>query len=194
LEARTFSRAIHPLIALGGAVVVVVVLAGCGSTDGPGSATTTDSVGAHAHPPATAIDRGRYVGRAEAICRNGLRETRALGRDLPEILASSSSPQEGITSHLVKPGTGILSREAAKLRHLRPVPNSRELEIYLGLFEPIVELAHQRLEAGTAGELEQARSLELTITSLEDEQSAAAHDFGLNACSVEFTRALGGSG
>lgn len=157
------------------------------ATSAPGSAS------AEARQPASPAERDRYSERAEAICRDGLRETRVLGRGLPKVLASSDSPQKGITNGLVRPGTEILSREATKLRNLEPVPNSRALEVYLGLFEPIVELARQRLEAGV-GDPEQARKLELMITSLEDEQSAAARQFGLEACAVEFIRALGGSG
>ena len=172
--------------------LATAALTGCG---GSRSATseTTDTV-VPTHRTASDVDRGLYIAKAEAICRRGLRKTHALGRNLPEVLSSSASPQEGITNGLVRPGTEILSREAAGLRNIRPAPNSRALEIYLGLFEPIVELAHQRLEAGTAGELERAHNLELMIASLGDEQSAAAHQFGLHACSVKFTRALGGLG
>lgn len=93
----------------------------------------------------------------------------------------------------MRPGAEILSREADSLRNIEPQPTSRSLEVFLGLFDPILELARQRLQAGTSGDPEQARRLELMIASLEDEQSAAARQLGLDACSVEFTNALGGA-
>lgn len=178
------------LIALVG---LVSVPAGCGNSEVP-SPSTTDTTSREAQRPASSADRARYVERAEAICRKALGETHALGHELSKVLSNADSPQKGITNGLVRPGTEILSHEAAELRSLKPTPNSRALETYLGLFEPIVELARQRLEAGDAEELEQARTLELMIATLEDEQSAAARQFGFHACGVGFTRALGGLG
>jgi hypothetical protein len=129
----------------------------------------------------------------EAICRQSTLETRALRRKLPEAFSRSASPQDAITNGIVKPGIEILSHESTRLRDLGVSPSSSSLKIYLGLFEPIVELARQRLQVGTAGENERAHSLELLIAGLEDEQSAAARRVGLDACSVGFNRALEGS-
>jgi hypothetical protein len=173
---------------------IAAIFFGCGGSDGAAPATTAGSVDADAHRSAPRIDRDRYVERAEAICSRSLRETRTLSRDLPEVIAGSASPQEGITNGLVRPGIGILSREAAELRDIEPVPSSRALKLYLGLFDPIVELSRQRLQVGTAGEPERARNLELMIAELGSEQSVAARRFGLRACAVPFTRALGGPG
>ncbi|HEV7615373.1 MAG TPA: hypothetical protein VGO36_04000 [Solirubrobacterales bacterium] len=108
-------------------------------------------------------------------------------------MSTAASPQQGITGGVVGPGIAILSAEAAGLRKLGPPPASPAFEIYLGLFDPIIELARQRFQAGTT-DPEQARRLELMVASLNAEQSAAAKRFGLRACGIEFNAALGGSG
>jgi hypothetical protein len=143
------------------------------------------------HQQAPTVDRSRYARRAEAICRRSVAAAQAVGRVLPEAVSRAASPQVGITTALVRPGVEILSREAAALRSLGPGPRSTALQTYLGLFEPIVELAHQRLQAGLASEFERARELEVLIAGLADEQSTAARRYGFHACSIEFTRALG---
>lgn len=176
------------------ALSVTAVFSGCGSSGNSAPTPTVGSTGAGLDRPASRVDKAHYIARAEGVCRRGLRETRALGRNLSEIVANAASPQRGITNGLVRPGTEILSREAARLRGLRPRPDSQALEIYLGLFDPIVELGRQRLVAGNADDPDRAHSLELMIASLGNEQSVAARRFGLKACSVPFTRALGGSG
>lgn len=128
--------------------------------------------------------------RAEAICRRSVARTRALGRGLSKAVANAPSPAQGITTALVGPGIAILSREAAELRRLGTPPDSPALATYLGLFDPILELARQRFQAGSRGDIGQARRLELMIADLSAEQSAAAKEFGLRACSIEFSAAL----
>jgi hypothetical protein len=93
---------------------------------------------------------------------------------------------------LVRPGTKILDRESSRLRELNDTPESGPVEIFIGLFDAILALAEQRIEAGQAGELERAHSLELLIADLAEQQSAAARRAGLRACMVGFTQALGG--
>jgi hypothetical protein len=183
-------------LAVLGALAVLTLLAGCGSSGGSQPDTESSS--------GTAVDAGtppaefresfpRYAERAERICARSTRETHAVGREFSAAIASSGNPEEAITNGVVKPGIEILSREAAQLRALGPASESRTLEVLVGLFDPIVELARQRVQASGAAEPERARSLEVTIAELENEQHAAADALGLNACGVRFTSALGGS-
>jgi hypothetical protein len=176
------------------ALATATALAGCGGSSGGGSGTTPEAAGPGQDTTTPAANEALYVRQAEAICRRSVAKTRALGRRLPEIVTSAPSPQQGITNGLVKAGTAILSKEAADLRSLGEPPDSPALETYLGLFEPIVELARQRIQAGVAGDPERAHQLELIIANLGKEQSAAARSFGLRECSIEFNTALGGSG
>lgn len=123
-----------------------------------------------------------------------MRETHRLGRRLSEVVSNSATPEAAITNGVVKPGIEILEREASSLRNLGQPPRSRTWAILVGLYDPIVELARQRLQATAAGEPERARSFEQMIARLEDERSAAARQLGLDSCGEQFSRALGGSG
>lgn len=164
----------------------------CGGAGGDSSAPTVKTGGQSADRSSLAVADDTFTQQAEDVCRRSLEETHALGRKLPRILADSSFPQEAITSGLVKPGVEILSGEATRLRDLG-TPESRALQTYVGLFEPIVELGRQRLGVGV-GEVERAHSLERLIAGLESEQSVLARRSGLKACGVSFNRALGQSG
>jgi hypothetical protein len=177
------------------ALTTALAFSGCGgANDSDNSSATATAPTPSATAATPGLDEAAYVRRAEAICRRSVAKTQALGRRLPEIVSSAPSPQQGITNGVVGPGIVILGEEAAALRKLGPPPASPALETYLGLFDPILELARQRLQAGIAEDPERARQLELMIADLGNEQSGASKRFGLRACSIEFNTALGGSG
>ncbi len=173
------------------AVFIAVVAVGCGSSSD--SSTAPDPSTAGEAQPEPAAEHARYVAAAEAICRHSLGEVHALAKDLAEGLNSAPTPETGVTDSLVKPGTEIIARQGAKLRALTPRPDSVALETYLGMFDPILALAYQRLEAGEAHDPARSRELEILIADLAGEQSAAARSFGLRVCSVGFTEALAGN-
>ncbi len=70
--------------------------------------------------------------------------------------------------------------------------DSSQFNLYVGLFEPTIELAEQRLEAGRSGEPERGQALERLIAGLGDKQVSIAAELGLDACEISFTKALGG--
>ena len=185
-------RAPLRLVALLVAILAGTFLWSCGGAGSDSSAPTVKTGGQSADRPSPTVTDDIFTQQAEDVCRRSLGEARALGRKLPRILASSSFPQEAITSGLVKPGVEILSGEASRLRGIG-IPESRALQIFVGLFEPIVELGRQRLDVGVR-EVERAHSLERLIAGLESEQSAIARRSGLKACGISFNRALGQSG
>jgi hypothetical protein len=115
-----------------------------------------------------------------------------LAKRLPRVVSRSTSSGDTIVIGLVKPGIRILAGEAAALRNLQPAPASHDLYVYLGLFDPIVELGRQLQVAAEAGETPRAHEIELLVAGLGDEQSAAARRFGFHSCAVGFTSALGG--
>jgi hypothetical protein len=168
------------------------ILVGCGGSSGHDS-TQSSSTRQNEGSPVSRASRAHYVDQAETICARGIGETRAVGAQLPERIAHAPTPEAGIDTGLVKPGIEILDREATSLRSLEPRPKSSQLEIFLGLYDPIIALANERLKAGLAHEPQRARSIELLIASLSEEQSVAARRFGFHACAVGFTRALRGS-
>jgi hypothetical protein len=176
-------------------LLVAAALSGCGGSSGTNTGSTaTESTMPNSGQRETVAERVDYVKHAEAICARTVREIRALRRSLPVVISHSQSTEEGITNGLVRPGIKVLDRQSAHLRALEPRPTSGTLESYLGLFEPIIALARQRLQAGEAMDPKRGRALELLIAGLAGEQSALAKRFGFKICSVGFTEALGGTG
>jgi hypothetical protein len=170
------------------ALAVAAILAGCGSSAGNGGAATESATAP------TGVVPSRDAERAEEICTRALRETHALGRRLSRVVANSPSPEAGVTNGVVKPGIEILEREGEGLRSIDSPSDSPAWQLFVGLLDPIVALAHQRLQATGAGEPELARGLETMIARLDAERSAAARQLGLATCDVPFTSALGGRG
>lgn len=173
-------------------LLTTVALGGCG---GSGAASTSSMESATPSPDRheSAVERAIYVKRAEVICAQSVREARALRRNLPAVISHAPTAEQGITNGLVKPGIEALARQSAHLRSLKPRPTSGTLESYLGLFEPILALARQRLQTGEARDPERGHTLELLIDGLTSEQSTFAKQFGLKVCSVGFTEALDGT-
>jgi len=129
--------------------------------------------------------------RAEAICKRSVSEINLLGQRLADALAENPGG-DAIGSDLVAPGIRILDRESSRLGGLQAESDSPHFDLFVGLFDPMIELAEQRLEAGRAAEPERGQTLERLIAGLSDEQVAIARHLGLDACSVGFTAALGG--
>jgi hypothetical protein len=129
--------------------------------------------------------------KAEAACRQSVRETTALARRLAQALAEDPGV-DAIGSQLVEPGIDILERESTRLKAIPMASDSSQFSLYVGLFEPMIELAEQRLEAGRSGEPERGQALERLIAGLGDTQVSIAAELGLDACRISFTKALGG--
>ncbi len=137
-----------------------------------------------------APDRATAV-RAEAICRRATSEAEPLIANLGRTVRQSGSPDQGIDRGLVRPGIRILEREDAALAKLNPTPESAVFSAYVGLFEPVLSLAHQRLEAGESLDYGTAHELEILIGSLTGEQTKLAASIGLVGCETDFFKALG---
>jgi len=136
----------------------------------------------------------KFIAAAEPICRRGNAATHALGEKLPRAVSGSGSLQETVLIGLVRPGIKILSRQASELRNL-PAPHaSEDLDTYLGLYDPIIELSYQ-LESALQDteDPHRSREIELLISELGNLQTDAARRFGMHACSIDFTGALGGA-
>lgn len=168
-------------------LLAVFLATGCGSSE---SSTTQVEGAAHPTAETPSLNPGAAA-RAESICEESVRETTLLGRRLAQALAGSPS-DDAIGSELVVPGIRILERELSRLERLEAAADSSEFDVYVDLFDPIIELAEQRVEAGRTDEPERGQALERLIAGLVDEQVAIARKLELGACSVGFTEALGG--
>jgi hypothetical protein len=168
-------------------VSVAFLLTGCGSSDSPTAKQSPAGFGED-FPVELA---GELAARSETICMDARREIKGVARGLPQRISGASGP-DAIGEALVAPGIRILKRESSRLAKLEAPSNPPRFETFIGLFDPIIELSEQRLEAGQAGDLSHAHSLELVIAGLTEEQAAIARGMKLKACGVDFTEALGG--
>jgi hypothetical protein len=178
----------------GGALAVVAVaaalaLAGCGGDSGSQPQTTTSSAKPGSRPDGAG--ERHYVGKANAICRNTVRETRRLGRRFSS--AANPNPSDALELAIkgfVKPGIPILEREARQLQRLKPVAANPDFDRYVDLFDPIDALAHELVHAGATGNDDAARRIQRLMTDLGDDQRALARQLGLRACDVDFVQVL----
>jgi 4-amino-4-deoxy-L-arabinose transferase-like glycosyltransferase len=159
--------------------VGLIALTGCSG----GSSDTTSVVTAPNN-----LEKQRYIGRADAICRQGFSEARAVGRSY---VNPGGSALHALTEGLVRPGIPVLQRLATRLRALQPRPVDSNLQAYLGLFAPGEVLLNERLRAGEKEDLNQAHNLELYLVALRDEQRELGARFGFHACNVDFLSVLG---
>jgi hypothetical protein len=178
------AKEMRALVAL--TTAIAVSLAGCGG--GSSDSQSTTQAGPTSQPPPTdAGEKAGYVRRADAICRAANRRIGALATPTAARLRKAQSSPLGTTELLVRPGTKILDREATRLRALQPRPTDPSLETFLGLWDPILLLADERL--GTT-DVDQAVRLEREVAVLEGDQEQAARRFGLRVCGPGFTQVL----
>ena len=126
---------------------------------------------------------------ADPICRRTIEAIQNL--ELAPSTGAHANVLTPTTEGLVRPGIPILSREATRLRALQPRPVDTDLQTYLGIFDPILVLSHQRLRAGGTADPTVANRLENLIAGLEEDQARAAHAFGFRYCGTGFFAAFG---
>lgn len=161
-------------------IVLIASIAGCGGS-GDGE---TEATAANLDPA--------IVAKADANCRQLRRNAVELARN-----AFSGAPDPGVvTTRLVRPSLVVLESFARRQQQLARSSQNPEFRLYARLFEPIIVLAHQRVQAGlqyTAGVTEAstiARGYENLMSTVAEEQREAARRAGLESCSIDFIRVL----
>jgi hypothetical protein len=177
-----------PVAAVAALVLTVLALGGCGG----GGEETTAAATTQQEATTTAPRPRAYVAAANGVCRQMLRETRRLGRDfIAEVAASPEHDLLGsMTEGLISPGVTVLSRIAARLRAVEAKYPDPALSVYVGLYEPLLQLARLRLSAGEAEDFGEAKNLETQMEQIGTEQRLAARRAGLRDCGVDFLHAL----
>lgn len=166
--------------ALMGGVLVALALAGCGT----GSSEPSHLISTPTRSP--------YIARANQICGMMLRETRQLGRRFIKAVAATDQPSLLAleTKALLGPGLGVLDRASKQLRAVSARAQDAALGVYVGLFEPIIQLGELRLHAGRTGNFAESQNLEQQMEQLGEEQRTAARLAGARTCGVNFLHAL----
>jgi hypothetical protein len=150
----------------------------CGGGDGGGEASRT------ALKPTPAPLPERVVVRADRNCRWMLRSVERVGERAGH--TEYRSGLELTTEGIAKPGLALMRHLAKKQGTLQAAAADPRFDAYVELFDPIIVLGEQRLEAGQAGDEDRAKQLQELLTGLGAEQREAAAGAGLKACDLDF--------
>ncbi|MGB7588492.1 MAG: hypothetical protein WBM00_07270, partial [Solirubrobacterales bacterium] len=126
--------------------------------------------------------------RANANCRQMLRAVKHLAKGV--LSSGYANTLELTTEGFAKPGIRLVKREARRQQALQAAAADPRFSLYAELFDPIIVLAEQRLQAGQAREIARSQLLQDLLTSLGAEQRQAARGAGLRACNVDFLEAM----
>ena len=157
------------------AILVALSLSACG---GGGSDST-----ATARPASPAA-----LAKAEAICRDFLRETQQLGRGA--LANAPSTTLELTTERLIRPSIPLLESAAERMQALEGPAHSPLFNLYADLFDPAIVLAQKRLAAGRARDADESKQLENALANIDLEQRRAARLLGLDSCDRDFQNVL----
>jgi hypothetical protein len=158
------------------ALLATLLISACGGGDGGGSTAVEAKT-----PPAIRA-------KANAVCRDFLRETRQLGKGA--LTNPPSTTLELTTERLVKPSIPLLESAARRMQALEPAAKNPLFDLYANLFDPIIVLAEKRLAAGRAGDAVEAEDIEAALANLGLEQRRAARLVGIDKCDVEYQHVL----
>jgi hypothetical protein len=170
-------------------LALVLAFAGCGGGD---DETTTaappvqrEGTSQKQDPPPSSA----YVERAEAVCADMVAEAKRLGRAFQEREEFPSDPLQ-TTTQLIAPAIPLLTTSASRLRALEDESGDPDFEAYVGVYDPILALLRQRVEAGKDGDREQAQDLDSQLLDMVALQRQLAAATGLDACDVDFIEAF----
>lgn len=172
--------------ARGAALLAVVLAIGSGASS-CGGGDDGDTARMPSEPAAQVIPAG-VVSRADDNCRWMLHSVKRLARSVD--LSDYSSGLELTTEGFAKPGMKLIENLERRQRALQAAADDPRFDAYLALFDPIVVLGEQRLEAGLAGQEARSKHLQDLLTDLGAEQREAAAKAGLVACDVDFFEVL----
>jgi hypothetical protein len=162
-------------LAVSTAFLIALSLTACGGD-------SRESTTAPPHAPAAVL------AKANAICRDFLRETRQLGRGA--LANPPSTALELTTERLVKPSIPLLEGAGRRMQVLVPAAHDPLFALYANLFDPAVVLAQKRLAAGRAGDFVKSKELEESLSSIGLEQRRAARILHLPDCDVDYQNVL----
>ena len=165
--------------------LAALALAGCGG----GSETTSHGLSTEAKS-SIGRDSGAYVAKADEICANMIADARRMGTRFRQTPHAGVNALTLTTRNLVKPAIPILEASSRRLRALKPGAASVKFDSYVTLFDPIVSLVRDRVQAGEAGDSSRAHELELLLIDLSALQRGLASEAGLKTCDIDFIEAF----
>jgi hypothetical protein len=172
------------------AAAVALLVAGCG---GGSEETAPQDAAAQLHPVAESPS-DLHVRRADRICAEMVADAHRMGARFRKIPKVEINALTLTTQELVKPALPILEASARRLRALQPDAASLKFDSYVTLFDPIVSIVRNRVEAGEAGDSARAHELELLMVDLANLQRRLAREAGLKTCDVDFIETFSSGG
>ncbi len=125
---------------------------------------------------------------ANANCRQLLREVKKLAAGV--LSRGYANTLELTTEGFAKPGIRVVKHTGLRQQELERAADDPRFDLYADLFDPIVVLAEQRLEAGRGQDLNRVARLQEQLTGLELLQRKAARNAGLVDCDTNFLDAM----
>lgn len=160
------------------AIALLIAFAGCGDGGDSGSDA------GHSTDAQTGQD---YIARANAICRQGVREAERIGRGSASVDPSNI---DTITAIFVRPGISLLERQAEQLRRLDAPADAEDFNTYVGLYDPAIVLVRERVRAALAGDAAEVQRLGEAMDQLTVDSRVAASGAGLDDCDVDISRQI----
>jgi hypothetical protein len=174
----------HQMVLVTIALSVTLIASSCGGSDGGAGndvSQTESAPAAHAIP-------ARIVSQADRNCRWMLRSVKHVAGSVD--LADYTSGLQLTTEAFAKPGIKLVKGLEKRQNALRTAAADPRFDAYVELFDPIVVLGEQRLEAGLDNDRARSEYLQDLLTDLGKEQGEAAARAGLRACDVDFLDVL----
>lgn len=166
-------------------VLLALLFAGCGGEADETTQSTT------AQKP----ESRAYVAAADRICAGMIADSRRMAAEFSSYPNDEGLPALTVTTReLVAPALPVLERSGRRLRALQRTSDSVAFGSYVALYDPIVSVVSDRVEAGEAGDSVRAHALELQMLDLSELQRRLAREAGLKTCDVDFIRTFATSG
>jgi hypothetical protein len=169
-------------------VALALAVAGCGGGDDETTTVAPAAQQERTPPEQDPTLSPAYVKRGEAICTDMVAAAKRRGLAFRSQKEFPSDPLQ-LTTSLIAPAIPILASSAKRFRALGASDNP-DFEAYVGVYDPILALLRQRVEAGEDGDRERAQELDLQLLDMVALQRQLASSSGLGACDVDFIEAF----
>jgi len=170
-------------------VALALAVAGCGGGDDETTTVAPTAQREEAPQKQDPSSSSAYVKRAEAVCTDMVAAAKRRGLAFRNQEEFPSDPLK-LTTSLISPAIPILMSSAKRLRALEDESADPDFEAYVGVYDPILALLRQRVEAGEDGDRERAQDLDSQLLDMVALQRQLAKAAELDACDVDFIEAF----
>jgi hypothetical protein len=158
-------------------VVVACLLAGCGSSG--------ETTGEATAPTVSSAEAQQQRRETDAVCTRMVAEAHRLGRKALSVSPGDyESTLEFTTDGLIAPALPSLEKSVRELRAVTAEGGEPQLDGYVAMWDPILSLLIERVQAGREGDIDGSHQLEEQLIELAAIQRRLAKEAGLKVCTV----------